>query len=410
MRAPSLSIMGEWIFALFLVSEYFKADPRLGFIQTRIDITLLLLGLSFSIFLYRMIRNPSSLRIPWSFLWQACLFLLLAALFVAGLVHTESNGYGLDKTMRFVFLTGWTFFGAALLIRDFMSLKRFSLALVAISAAMAIDAALKYGQYERLTAFGGDYISLGRACGLGLITIIAFFLPMECKRWFRLSLWILAALLLFSALGSGSRGPVISLMLSLLVFFMLNFRGSSSLKIDRFALKLGVMMLFAAIIFFILGGQNSSLFSRIQLAIGGTDPSAAGRLYYYRVALEQFAASPIWGLGPGQFSIGVTGEEIALYPHNIFLELGAESGLLGIIIFVTMIVIAFGNGLVHLYRKNGASRIASRYLLVVCCFFLLNAMVSYDINGNRILFAFFGLLAVVNRFHNKHWSCLFKLN
>lgn len=42
-RTPIMRILGEWVFVCFLFAGYYKADPRLGFIQTHIDITLLFL-------------------------------------------------------------------------------------------------------------------------------------------------------------------------------------------------------------------------------------------------------------------------------------------------------------------------------------------------------------------------------
>ena len=42
-----------------------------------------------------------------------------------------------------------------------------------------------------------------------------------------------------------------------------------------------------------------------------------------------------------------------------------------------------------------------RYLLISCCFVFLNAMVSGDINDNRMLFAFVGLLAAANQFRDE---------
>ncbi|MEM2164053.1 MAG: hypothetical protein QXR62_06520, partial [Candidatus Bathyarchaeia archaeon] len=82
-----------------------------------------------------------------------------------------------------------------------------------------------------------------------------------------------------------------------------------------------------------------------------------------------------------------------LYPHNIILELGAELGLIGVLIFAMMIGMAFAKSLVTLGAQRGFGKIATRYLLVVCCFTLLNAMVSGDINDNRILFTSVALLA-----------------
>ena len=91
------------------------------------------------------------------------------------------------------------------------------------------------------------------------------------------------------------------------------------------------------------------------------------------------------------------GEDVRLYPHNLVLELGAENGLIGVLIFGALIIVTFAIGLTFLKREKGLARVVVRYLLVVCCFSLLNAMVSGDINDNRILFTFVGLIGVMSR-------------
>jgi len=69
------------------------------------------------------------------------------------------------------------------------------------------------------------------------------------------------------------------------------------------------------------------------------------------------------------------GEDVRLYPHNLVLELGAENGLIGVLIFGALIIVTFAIGLTFLKREKGLARVVVRYLLVVCCFTLLNAMV-----------------------------------
>ncbi|MEN3036944.1 MAG: O-antigen ligase family protein [Candidatus Methanosuratincola petrocarbonis] len=399
--APIISNIGVWFFALFLFAGYFKADDRLAFVQERIDITLLLLSISVLVFLYQMIRNSFNLLIPCGFIWSALLFLLLGAIFIAGLLHTQNTHYGLDKTMRFIFLTGWAFFGAVFFVTDFLSLKHFSWAVVAISTAMAIDALLSYsmGQVTFVTSLGSNYIALARATGLGLLTIVAFLLPAKQNIAVRFVLCFLATLNLFAALASGARGPVIALIISMVLFFLLSIHGFPRLRVERFVFKLGVVALLAGILLAVAGQELfPTLAYRYQILLTEVGDSAATRLSFYQVAFDQWAKSPLWGGGTGQFGAAVTGEDVRLYPHNIFLELGAETGLLGVLVFTTLVCHSFIKGLICMYKRKSSFRISCRYLLVAFCFLLVNAMVSGDINDNRMLFCFITLLVATNRF------------
>lgn len=398
----SMRSIGEWFFALFLFSGYYKADPRLAFIQTHIDITLLFLFLSFLAFLHRLFRNSFVQRISSSFTKVATLFLLLTTCLLVGLLYTQSREYGLDKALRFILLTGWAFFGAALLISDFLSLRRFAWALVTITTVMAIGAFRSYPgvrQVGFVTAFGSNYIALARSGGLGLLTTVAFLVPTEQRPLVKLCLWVMAALQLWGALSAGARGPILALILSFLLFFILSVRSVPRLRIDRFTLRLGLVTFFVVIVLITVGRDFfPTLVRRTQIALTKGGTSVMTRLSFYRTAMEMWANSPIWGNGTGQFGTAVAGRDIRFYPHNIVLELGAETGLIGVLIFIAMIGTAFAKGFIRLHPAKGYSRTVARYLLVAGCFALLNAMVSGDINDNRILFALMGLLATTSHF------------
>ncbi|MBC7344231.1 MAG: O-antigen ligase family protein [Clostridia bacterium] len=215
----------------------------------------------------------------------------------------------------------------------------------------------------------------------------------------KLFLWGIAALQLWAALSAGARGPVLALIFSILLFFALSVRGFPRLRIERFSLRLGVAAFFICIVLAAMGQElfpTLAFRSEIALTEGGT--SVMTRLSLYRAAIELWANSPIWGNGTGQFGIAVAGEDIRLYPHNIVLELGAEVGLIGVLVFATMILVAFAKPLITLRAQKGLAKIATRYLLVACCFALMNALLSGDVNDNRILFTWIALLATASRF------------
>lgn len=401
-RTPIMRILGEWAFALFLFAGYYKADPRLGFIQTHIDITLLFLIFSILAFFLHGVRKSFRIKMSLGFTKVAALFLLLVGCLLGGLLYSQSREYGPDKALRFIFLTGWAFFGAALLILDFLSLRRFSWALVSISTAMAIDALLSYpgvGQVGFVTALGSNYIALARAGGVGLLTTIGFLLLTERGLLMKLFVWGMAALQLWAVLSAGARGPVLAIILSFLLFFALSLRGFPRLKIERFALRFGVAAFFTSVVLVAVRQELfSTLVFRTQIALTEGGTSVLTRLSLYRAAIDMWAKSPIWGNGTGQFGVAVTGEDIRLYPHNIVLELGAEIGLIGVLVFVTMIGIAFAKGFSCLRSEGGLAKAVARYLLTIGCFALLNAMVSGDINDNRMLFTLVALIVATPRF------------
>ncbi|MDI6698941.1 MAG: O-antigen ligase family protein [Candidatus Saccharicenans sp.] len=394
--------IAEWLFALFLFAGYYKADRRVAFIQNHIDITILFLILSFCVLFYRMLKTKFALRTPIGFNKVAVLFILLILSLVGSLLYTDSRQYGYDKVFRFIFITGWAFFGAGLLITDFHSLKRFSWATVVISTLMAIDALANYqaiGRVGFITALGSNYIALARACGLGFLVTVAFILPIKKSPLMNPILWIMAVLQLWAALIAGARGPVLALILSLALFLILSVNGRPFIRIDRYAIRLGVVILCALIILGV-GGEElfPTLMFRTQVLLTEVGSSALTRISFNREALELWARSPIWGHGVGQFSVAVAGLDIREYPHNIILELGAETGLIGTLIFLAMILTAFAIPIITRGKQKGLAKVVTRYLLVAGFFAFVNSMVSGDINDNRMLFTWIALIATVHMF------------
>jgi O-antigen ligase len=179
---------------------------------------------------------------------------------------------------------------------------------------------------------------------------------------------------------------------------------------DRFAWKLGIVALVAVIIVGIVGQELfSTLACRMQVFMTDLGDSAKMRLNLYEEAIRLWTSSPIWGGGTGGFAIAVTGSAfIREYPHNIVLELGAEIGLVGVLVFIAMMYMAFRIGLAIVRNSSGLMRVTIRYLLVSVYFALLNAMVSGDINDNRILFTWLGLTVTATRFRY-NLSCTLSL-
>jgi hypothetical protein len=122
----------------------------------------------------------------------------------------------------------------------------------------------------------------------------------------------------------------------------------------------------------------------------GTTKSAlieSGRWPAVKKVLSDLPNAPFIGVGLGKFgknenagqvSYGIDGKKkyIRLYPHNVFLEVLAELGLLGMIFFI----ISFKPG-AWIFNTSGDFT----YILLLCFLFSLS---SGDLTGNPGLFIF----------------------
>ena len=104
-----------------------------------------------------------------------------------------------------------------------------------------------------------------------------------------------------------------------------------------------------------------------------------------------FAEHPFLGVGISQYGyyynyfqpLGALGVErtVKVIPNNLYVELLAELGILGFLLF--------GAFLVSLYRRLRAPGLALLRLTFIATLFALNAFPSYSV---MFLWAFFGLI------------------
>ena len=226
----------------------------------------------------------------------------------------------------------------------------------------------------------------GRRTGIALLGLIVLI-----KR--RPNLWNISrlALLAICTLLSFSRGPILFLLLTILIVYGLNRRNLDKKYIFRYGIIASVILIITlGIIFaFHLGKVGSRLFDF-------TDQNVVVRLELYKNALLTFK-DHIFGIGIGNFrSIGVRYN----YPHNMILELAAETGLIGLGIFTVMIVKSV-RGLLQLVRKckeNGSREedmLIISYSISIFIFALLNAQVSGDLKANEYVWFSIVLIYII---------------
>lgn len=119
-------------------------------------------------------------------------------------------------------------------------------------------------------------------------------------------------------------------------------------------LKLKILIAIAAAI--IIGYHFLPAAEKARFARAGTDKTSIQRLDYWRAGIAMIRQHPVWGVGyfnfaplyavrdPNKLFFGV-----AQLPHNIFIQVGTDAGLIGLTIFLILI-----------YRNLALSREISR--------------------------------------------------
>lgn len=129
-----------------------------------------------------------------------------------------------------------------------------------------------------------------------------------------------------------------------------------------------------------------------QASVGEADSSVRSRTIENLAALRSFTDHPLLGVGPGQFpryyqsyanEIGVEVHLTDRAAHNLYLGLAAETGVLGVATFLTVIGVT-------LSQLNRARRLASAVrpeLAHICAAFML-ALVGYLVTSLFLHLAF----------------------
>jgi len=129
-----------------------------------------------------------------------------------------------------------------------------------------------------------------------------------------------------------------------------------------------------------------------------------GRPVIWKASFELFKLNPLFGAGPGNFfevsdiyirkilenkkDLNITNPEASNYhkidkynPHNIFLVMATETGIIGLIIFLMLLIVIF-----NYYRKSG-------YLLSII--FLINILIVSFVSNYAPYYKIYLIICIV---------------
>ena len=365
--------------AAFLFAGDLKGDPRLAWFP--VDLTLLAGALLAGAVAVRFLRG-ARLRSRGG---PALLGLWFLS-FVPGLFQAAGSQYAFQKIATIFTFTLLSALAPLFLFDDDGDRVRAMNALACFCVAITLAGLFGGGQEaQRMQAFGAGTISLGRASGL-LFTYAVIVLAGEAPLP-GLSFGIMA-LAGIAAAFSGSRGPILAALAALALLF-----GAGRARPGRGLARLAV----AGGLFLTVLGSSLSLAPRGSLARveaffhGQYGASEDYRVNALRDAWNLVPDAP-WGIGWGGFATHVDPERGVgrQYPHNLPAEVTLESGWICGAVTLLVLLAAVLAGWSRTWLPGG------RVVFAGTVFYLVNAMVSGDLNDNRPLFMFVSsaLLAV----------------
>lgn len=231
--------------------------------------------------------------------------------------------------------------------------------------------------FTNQTSINGFYISLGLA-----ICFIQVLLANKKKMYFFLLPFFIIALLL-----SGKRGFLVASAIStLLILFLLKKVSLKAIAI----IGLILLMIWFSIMYMIdLYPETEIVFSRFIFDHNeSVRDLSSGRTELYKIAIELFLANPIQGIGYGCFAWFADKGT-----HNVYLQLLCETGIVGFLLFILILLVNFFESLKTIKFANGERRKYLLYSIYFQLFFMI-----YSMSGNPLTdsFIFINYLFVCN--------------
>lgn len=232
---------------------------------------------------------------------------------------------------------------------------------------------------------GGIYQNVG--FWISLFMIYLFNSILEYSNSFKENKFILIGLIfiffvsMIMLLVNGARGAIIGFLIAL-IFRLRKITDKSVIYSSIFA------FLFFSVFIFI--NQESFLtINRLLILFSGGDESM--RLYLFSEAISlwlQDIYTILFGAGVKSFPIFIGSNVNSIYPHNVFLEILCELGVVGLIFFLRILFL--------FYRNSGNNELINSFSIFTIFIFCVTG--SYD----SFYRAFFFLCLGLKDINNKH--------
>ena len=181
---------------------------------------------------------------------------------------------------------------------------------------------------SRISAFGGGPNVFGRITGIGVVAVMYWVLR-GYRGWPILIAFV--PLLATATLLSGSRGAMLGSLVGLMVV-ALGFNRRTLRRLIPLAI---VMVPVVLIVYSVFGRHLQSVVTQRIVKLTFEEGYTAGRNTLWAAAGDLIQTDPILGSGLGTYI-----NQNGFYAHNLILQVGVDSGLLGIaVLFGCLIVI-----------------------------------------------------------------------
>ena len=314
--------------------------------------------------------------------------------------YTPSPNYGWQKIMRFIVFNTTMFITPFIIIKNIRDSKRtlfwFRNLLIVIVVTMmgyilyflAISSGISL--LLRVSILGANPITVGSFLAIGAGMIVILISRSAFKYW---TLYIpILGILIIAIIATGSRGPLFSFLLGVLLFGIF-FEKKNQKQLLLFFLFSVIFLVIALLVLpeNLTGRYLNYTTGELVIQREGVKrlSTIAMRLQYWELSISEWLRSiktVLIGVGSGGFSSFYILRDYKFYPHNMFVEVLLELGVIGLSLLV-LFWYKIAKILISIKKIESISIINAMWIVAAVISFL-GAQFSGDINGNRVVWMF----------------------
>lgn len=374
MKRLDFFLHSEFFLGLLLITNLFKymIDNYLPF-----DITMALLILCLVFSIRKMIVDKRKINMNIQLLWFCTVIFYSLSMF-----YTPSIIYARYKYAEIVGIIPIVLLSTDVLVKNKDELKTVVKVFTISGIILSILAFSGYRKEYTTYALGSNYLVYGRQAFLAVIFLLMFYMPRMKTILGKSFIFFLTLICIISIMISGSMSISIVLFVSIILFVLLRLKKVTSTFIIVFLITFSFYYLYS-------NGYLDTVLWRINNGLFGSENNFYSRRNYFSVGLKMIENKPFFGHGIGSFSIFFNGTDTIDYPHNVFVEIIDEVGIIGFIPFAILTGYFCRNTIKYfIYAIKQRDR-SSASLILSLFVYAFNMMLSSSVGSIRIVYFIF---------------------
>ena len=375
----------EIALALFVAAYVLKGGINVG----HLNLTVIMLIISILGFVFPVLTGKKRVRFQIAradvWLW---LFMII---WVGGILYSPRPTVGIATAFRILAITFTPYVLTRMFITQSQQVKRFLMTLflsaVVVALILVAGTGLAHSQNGRMIFLKANPIPEASLLAMGLlIAVISAAEGVLRKRWMHWFSLGSVPLLVYGLLLTGSRAPLVSVVAAGVFYSAVIFR-----KRIGVVLAAGLVLVILGIGVVNFDILPRSIIVRYNPSNWRASMSVGERHTLYETIWQETQKKPVLGLGTGSVHIA----------ENIFLEIYANVGILGLLCFLAFLYAVARQGLRYLLRvypyESQMRRGIGLVVITVAVALFMDKQVSYALDGDKDLFIFLAVMVNLSK-------------